>query len=115
MRKSIELIIETIMIGLFGIVMFAMVSKGGELEVINDNVSPIGHIYKIDGYFTHYGDGPFDWMYLSNKTGNAYKLEGMDSNTGYLKWRKFNFKDAKAIRIDDFIVIDYKVNIDVLR
>ena len=41
--------------------------------------------YPINGYFVHYGSGPFDWFYYSLKTGSIYKLDGMKSN-GYFKW-----------------------------
>ena len=40
--------------------------------------------FVIKGYFIHYGDGPFDWIYYSRK-GGLYKLEGMQEN-GYFQW-----------------------------
>ena len=42
----------------------------------------------IDGFFTHYGDGAYDWIYVS-KSKRVYKLEGMDEE-GYLEWLKLS-------------------------
>ncbi len=39
--------------------------------------------YPINGYFTNYGDGAFDWAYVMGD--KIYKLDGMDEN-GYFKW-----------------------------
>ena len=39
--------------------------------------------YPINGYFTNYGDGAFDWAYVMGH--KIYKLDGMDEN-GYFKW-----------------------------
>jgi|GEM_PF-4615048 len=39
----------------------------------------------IDGYFSHYGDGAYDWVYVSKSKKMIAKLEGMDEE-GYFKW-----------------------------
>lgn len=42
--------------------------------------------YKIDGYFVHYGNGAFDWLYMTSSSKKAYKLEGIDPQTKYFIW-----------------------------
>ena len=41
--------------------------------------------YKINGYFTHYAPGPFDWAYVINEKNKIYKLDGMKKD-GQFKW-----------------------------
>ncbi|GEM_PF-3844096 len=48
----------------------------------------------IHGYFTHYGDGAYDWLYIS-RSKKVYKLEGMDEN-GYLEWLDLNLYIKKV-------------------
>jgi len=43
-----------------------------------------GKEFQIAGYFTRYGEGIFDWIYVS-KGGKSYKLEGLDY-TQHLLW-----------------------------
>ena len=41
----------------------------------------------VQGYFTNYGSGAFDWVYYSENTKRLYKLTGMDQH-GYLQWKE---------------------------
>ena len=41
--------------------------------------------YKVNGYFTHYASGPFDWAYVINEKNKIYKLDGMKKD-GQFKW-----------------------------
>ncbi len=46
-----------------------------------------GKTLPINGYFAHYGDGVFDWVYLSQSGRTFAKLEGMDPQSGMLRWK----------------------------
>ncbi|BCD62956.1 hypothetical protein NitYY0826_C1844 [Nitratiruptor sp. YY08-26] len=41
--------------------------------------------YPINGYFVHYGEGAFDWIYNPRGSEGVYKLEGLKPN-GHFKW-----------------------------
>ncbi len=64
-----------------------------------------GKTLPINGYFAHYGNGVFDWVYL-NYNGHIFaKLEGMDPQTGLLRWKRLrNFFDRVEYR-DGYIVV----------
>ena len=45
------------------------------------------HSFPINGYFAHYDkNDTFGWVYLTTSGRTFAKLEGMDPQTGYLKW-----------------------------
>ena len=46
--------------------------------------------HTIKGVFSHYADGAFDWVYGSLLNNQAYKLDGMDAQTGFLQWTPIN-------------------------
>ncbi|SMC10049.1 hypothetical protein [Nitratiruptor tergarcus] len=58
-------------------------SNFNNLSFLVENLS--NKNFPINGYFSHYGQGAFDWLYVSAISMNIYKLDGMDEN-GYLKW-----------------------------
>ena len=61
--------------------------------------------YPINGYFVHYGSGPFDWLYRSRNTGGIYKLDGMRSD-GYFKWTPLTqYFSGIEVKNDDTIKI----------
>ena len=61
--------------------------------------------YPINGYFVHYGSGPFDWLYYSQNTGGIYKLDGMRSD-GYFKWTPLTqYFDGIEVKNGDMIKI----------
>ena len=64
-----------------------------------------GKTLPINGYFTHYGDDVFDWVYL-NYNGHIFaKLEGMDPQTGLLRWKRLrSFFDRVEYR-NGYIVV----------
>ena len=108
-KEMWKVLIEGLVVALIGAFLFGTIARGSTILPVNDNVTKdmLGDIYTIDGYFSHYGDGAYEWMYVSRKSGKAYKLEGMDSD-GYLIWRRFEFEKygCKAVVLDRFIIID---------
>ena len=45
----------------------------------------------VNGYFAQYDrDNPFGWIYLTSDGSTLVKLEGMDPETGYLRWTPLN-------------------------
>ncbi len=64
-----------------------------------------GKTLPINGYFAHYGDGVFDWVYL-NYNGHIFaKLEGMDPQTGLLRWKRLrSFFDRVEYR-NGYIIV----------
>ena len=70
------------------------------LKTIKD--SPL----KINGYFTHYAEGAYDWIYVSTSK-RVYKLEGMDEN-GYLEWLKLSDYISDVELEDGVILIKVK-------
>ena len=69
--------------------------------------------YPIDGYFIHYGSGPFDWLYYSQNTGGIYKLDGMRSD-GYFQWTPLTqYFDGTHIRDGKLILGNVKVTRDL--
>jgi len=61
----------------------------------------LGNSYLIHGYFIHYDQGIYDWIYVSSSLDFVAKLEGMDKQK-YLKWKKLKFtfiqKKGQVIR-----------------
>jgi len=56
-------------------------------SVINELGSILGNqLVTVDGYFIHYGTGPFDWIYMTPNTSLIAKLDGMDPSTGLFNW-----------------------------
>ncbi len=56
-----------------------------------------GRSIKVNGYFAFYGnwsdndpDNPYKWVYYASDGSFFAKLDGMDPNTGYLKWTPLN-------------------------
>ena len=45
----------------------------------------LGEEFKVNGYFYHFGNGAFDWLYISTGRTFVAKLEGMDDR-GYFIW-----------------------------
>ncbi|MRI58311.1 MAG: hypothetical protein C6H99_02260 [Epsilonproteobacteria bacterium] len=45
----------------------------------------LGEEFKVNGYFYHFGNGAFDWIYISSSKAFVAKLEGMDEQ-GYFRW-----------------------------
>ncbi|SMC08847.1 hypothetical protein [Nitratiruptor tergarcus] len=43
------------------------------------------HSFPVAGYFYHFGEGAFDWLFVTATGNTVVKLEGMDAQ-GYLKW-----------------------------
>ena len=50
------------------------------------------NFFPIDGYFVHYGEGPFEWVYIVRETGSLYKLEGMNPETQHFIWTKLPYR-----------------------
>ncbi len=57
---------------------------GAQADIANVVNSIKNHSYKVRGYFANYGNGAYDWLYLSAE-GALYKLDGATKN-GYLQW-----------------------------
>ncbi|MRI58710.1 MAG: hypothetical protein C6H99_04280 [Epsilonproteobacteria bacterium] len=66
----------------------------------------------VNGYFFHYGDDPYDWIYFTLNRGylpipfedgigmpvkNMYKLDGMNPETGDFIWTKIKIPEGKVI------------------
>ncbi|BCD61781.1 hypothetical protein NitYY0826_C0644 [Nitratiruptor sp. YY08-26] len=56
----------------------------GDIENIVNQINKKTN-YPIDGYFIHYGQGPYDWIYNPRGSDSVFKLEGLDQN-GNFKW-----------------------------
>ncbi len=69
------------------------VSSSSSSSSISEDIAKklAGRVLDISGYFAYYGDlknyDPFAWVYLSRGGGIFVKLEGMDEQTGRLKWK----------------------------
>jgi len=55
--------------------------NGGYIH-FGQSSDPFGQIFadktlRIDGYFTHYASGAFDWIYVTTNTHHPYKFEGL--------------------------------------
>jgi subtilisin family serine protease len=73
-------------------------AKAALEEVIRRSVSKVlaERSFKIDGYFIHYGDGAFDWLYVSSSLRFVAKLEGLKADGKYLKWKRLYFDSVKV-------------------
>ncbi len=72
--------------------------------------------FPVEGYFVHYGEEAFDWIYRTRE-GGLYKLEGMDKN-GYFQWTSLKdyflhteVLDGKLILGDEKITRDLDTRI----
>ena len=66
-------------------------SSSSSIDTSEDTAQQLaGRVLDISGYFAYYGDlnnyDPFAWVYLSRGGRTFVKLEGMDEQTGRLKW-----------------------------
>ena len=68
-------------------------------------------VWQIDGYFIHYGEGAFDWIYIVRNTGDIYKLEGMEPISGYFIWTRLPYPEAglEIVKSGDLIFIGQKI------
>ncbi len=77
------------------------------IEIQNDRISfgqssdPFGQNFAdksfvIDGYFVHYGQEAFDWIYITATTLKSYKFEGLGYKENFL-WVPLNLKVYKKI------------------
>ncbi|WP_201338342.1 MULTISPECIES: hypothetical protein [unclassified Nitratiruptor] len=54
----------------------------GDIENIVNQINKKTN-YPIDGYFIHYGQGPYDWIYNPRGSDSVFKLEGLDQNGNF--------------------------------
>ena len=64
-------------------------------------------VYPVNGYFTQYANGAFDWVYIDGQ--DMYKLEGLEPN-GYFRWTPVGeyFQEVKVENYKRVIIGEIK-------
>jgi subtilisin family serine protease len=75
-------------------------AEGAVREVIKRKVEATvrGKKYRVDGYFVHFGEKAFDWIYVDSGLKVAAKLEGMNAK-GEFVWKLLAFN--KIVKKED--------------
>ena len=56
--------------------------------------------YKVNGYFTQYANGAFDWVYVIDSSNKIYKLDGMVSD-GRFKWTPLS-QYLEEVKVEEY-------------
>lgn len=52
--------------------------------------------YAIDGYFVHFADAAYDWIYINASGEYAAKLTGLNKNNGNMTWIMLQSSDIRS-------------------
>lgn len=63
-----------------------------------------GKTFDVNGDFIHYGDGAYDWAFITTNGSFAAKLDGLNAETGYFIWSILHTEGAEGF--DSILVGD---------